>query len=92
MRSWGKSLEVQWLGLCASTTGGMGLIPAPGSGTKILHAVWQRQKKIKKKKDCVQSEVVLYQRVMFFRNAPRAFLKIVNMSDRSKIFSQDKAI
>ena len=29
----GTSLVVQWLGLCASTVGGLGLIP--GEGTKI---------------------------------------------------------
>ena len=38
-----NSLVVQWLGLQASTTGGMGLIP--GWGTKILegifHVTWQ---------------------------------------------------
>ena len=32
------SLVVQWLRLCASGAGGMGLIP--GWGTKIPHAVW----------------------------------------------------
>ena len=39
---------VQWLRLCASTTGGMGLIL--GQGTKILHAIWHRQNKTKQKK------------------------------------------
>ena len=34
----GNSLAVQWLGLCASTAGDMGLIP--GQGTKILQSVW----------------------------------------------------
>ena len=33
------SLKVQWLGLCASTAGGTGLIP--GGGSKILCAVVQ---------------------------------------------------
>ena len=42
----GTSLVVQWLGLCASTTGGTGLIP--GWGTRILHATWRGQKKKKK--------------------------------------------
>ena len=35
--SLGDSLVIQWLWLCPSTAGGMGLIP--GQGTKILHAV-----------------------------------------------------
>ena len=35
------SLEVQWLGLCASNAGGTGSIP--GRGTKILRAVWYSQ-------------------------------------------------
>ena len=39
----GNSLVVQWLGLCASTAGGMGLIP--GLGTKILQAARCSQKK-----------------------------------------------
>ena len=43
---WWTSLVVQWLRLCASTTGGLGSIP--GQGTKILHATWCNQK-IKKK-------------------------------------------
>ena len=39
LKSWrqGTSLVVQWLRLCASHAGGMGLIP--GQGTKIMHAV-----------------------------------------------------
>ena len=41
----GDSLAVQCLGLCASTAGGMGLIP--GQGTKILRAVQHSQKKNK---------------------------------------------
>ena len=45
----GNSLAVQWLGLHASSAGGMGLIP--GWGTKISHAVWCSQKKKKKKKE-----------------------------------------
>ena len=48
----GNSLVVQWLGLRASTAGGMGSIPGqgtkiPGWGTKIMHAVWHGQKKKK---------------------------------------------
>ena len=39
----GIPLTVQWLGLCASTAGGRGLIP--GQGTKILHATWLTQNK-----------------------------------------------
>ena len=38
----GTSLAVQWLRLCASTAGGMGLIP--GWGTKMSHATWHGQK------------------------------------------------
>jgi len=37
---------VQWVGLHASTAGGMGVIP--GQGTKILYALQQSQKKNKK--------------------------------------------
>ena len=37
----GTSLAVQWLRLCASDTGGVGLIP--GWGTKIPHATWSSQ-------------------------------------------------
>ena len=47
-RFWGTFLEVQWLRLHAPNVGGMGLIP--GQGTKILHAMWQHQKKGKKEK------------------------------------------
>ena len=39
----GTSLAVQWLRLCASTTGGTGLIP--GQGTKIPRAAQCSQKK-----------------------------------------------
>ena len=38
----GNSLVVQWLGLHASTAGGMGLIP--GWGTEMLCAAWCSQK------------------------------------------------
>ena len=38
----GISLAVQWLGLLASTAGGMGSIP--GWGTKVLHAAQCSQK------------------------------------------------
>ena len=40
-------MEVQWLGLCASTAGGVGSIP--GQETKIPHAVWHSQKQNKTK-------------------------------------------
>ena len=43
----GDSLAVQWLGLHASTAGGMGLIP--GRGTKIPQTVPHGQNKIKYK-------------------------------------------
>ena len=39
----GNSLTVQWLGLHASTVGGIG--STPGWGTKILHASQRGQKK-----------------------------------------------
>ena len=39
----GTSLEVQWLGLRASTAVDTGSIP--GWGTKTLQAVWRSQKK-----------------------------------------------
>ena len=35
----GRSLVVQWLGLCTFTTEGAGLIP--GQGTKIPQATWR---------------------------------------------------
>ena len=41
----GNSLVVQWLGLHASTAGGMGSIP--GRGTKGLQAAWYGQLKKK---------------------------------------------
>ena len=44
--SYGTSLVVQWLRLCASIAGGMGLIP--GWGNKIPHAA--QNKNLKKKK------------------------------------------
>ena len=42
----GTSLVVQWLRLCTSNAGGMGL--TPGRGTRILHAMLHGQKKKKK--------------------------------------------
>ena len=48
MKSSWDSLAVQWLELCASTAGGMGLIP--GQGTEILQATQHGQKQKKKKK------------------------------------------
>ena len=41
----GDSLVVQWLGLCASTAGGSGLIPGWGTIDKIPHAMHRGQKK-----------------------------------------------
>ena len=41
----GTSLEVQWLGLQASTAGAPGSIP--GRGTKILQASWEARKQNK---------------------------------------------
>ena len=48
----GNSLAVQWLGLCASTTGDTGSVP--GQGIKILHTLWcsqiNKHQSLKKKK------------------------------------------
>ena len=44
----GTSLQVQWLKLCASNAGDLCLIS--GSGTKIPHAWWLSQGKIKKER------------------------------------------
>ena len=44
--SWGTSIAVLWLKLCAFTEGGMGLIPS--LGTKIPHAILQGQNKLYK--------------------------------------------
>jgi len=45
----GKSLEVQWLGLCASTSTSLGSIP--GQRTKISQVEWcGKQNKTNKKK------------------------------------------
>ena len=41
----GNSMVVQCLGLCVSTTGGLGSIP--GQGSKIPHAAQQKKKKKK---------------------------------------------
>ena len=49
MKKAGNSLAVQWLELCASTAGGLGL--TPGLGTKILHAQWYSQKKKERRKE-----------------------------------------
>ena len=38
---------VQWLGLCTSTAGGIGLIP--GQGVKILQVAWYNKKKKRQK-------------------------------------------
>ena len=40
----GTSLAVEWLSLCASNTGGKGLIP--GQGTKIPHDAWHCPKNV----------------------------------------------
>ena len=47
----GNSLEIQWLGFCASTAGGPGSM-IPGRGTKIPQAAQCSQKE-KKKLSCV---------------------------------------
>ena len=41
-RHGGASLEGQWLRLCTSIAGGVGLIP--GQQTKVPHAAWHSQK------------------------------------------------
>ena len=46
---------VQWLGLCASTAGGLGSVP--GGGTKILQASHFGQEK-KKKKDSLLDQTL----------------------------------
>ena len=46
--TYGNSLTVQWLGLCAFTAEGLGSIS--GRGTKIPQAVWYGKKKKKEKK------------------------------------------
>ena len=38
--SW-TSLEVQWLRLCTSISGGVGVIP--GQGTRVPHAMWPKR-------------------------------------------------
>ena len=45
MASLGHSLVVQWLGLCASTSGTLGLIPALGTKTPQATQVGQKKKK-----------------------------------------------
>ena len=42
----GSSPVVQWLGLYASTEGGTGLIPGPGTKISQAYAVWDSQKKL----------------------------------------------
>ena len=45
-----KSLDVQWLGLCASTSTSLGSIP--GQGTKIPQVEWcGKQNKMRKKQN-----------------------------------------
>ena len=41
----GTSLAVQWLGLRASTAGGMGLIPGRETKIPTCHVVWPKKKK-----------------------------------------------
>ena len=45
----GTTLEVQWLRLCTSYPGGMGLMPA--LETKIPHAMGRNQKKEKERNE-----------------------------------------
>ena len=54
----GTPLLVQWLRLCASNAGDVGLIP--GWGTKISHAMWHGQKKKKEKKDIYLKKKLFY--------------------------------
>ena len=46
----GTFLVVQWLGLCASPTEGVSLIP--DQKTQISHVVWSKDKQKQKKKKC----------------------------------------
>ena len=46
---------VQWLGLCTSTAGGIGLIP--GQGVKILQVAWYNKKKKKAKNTFGRGEI-----------------------------------
>ena len=36
LKIWGNSLAVQWLGLCASIAGGVGVIPGQGTRSRVL--------------------------------------------------------
>ena len=58
-------LEVQWIGLWASTAGNMVLIP--GQGTKILQAVQHGQKKKKKqlKNKVVQPSILAFHEILY---------------------------
>ena len=51
----GTSLIVHWLGLCASTTAGTGLIP--GQGTKIPQAGLHGQKKKRERPKILEAKV-----------------------------------
>ena len=46
----GNSLEVQWFGLCVSTTGGTGSIPGLELRSRMLQRVRPKNQKIKIKK------------------------------------------
>ena len=57
-------LEVQWIGLWASTAGNMVLIP--GQGTKILQAVQHGQKKKKQLKNkVVQPSILAFHEILY---------------------------
>ena len=59
----GNSLEGHWLGQCASTVGGLGLIP--GQETRIEHVVQSGQNNIKKgERDCLLADRRLF--LLFF--------------------------
>ena len=58
----GTSLVAQWLRFCASTIGGVGLIP--GQGTKIPHATWCGQKKKEKRKENVHTHTYTHNGIL----------------------------
>ena len=61
------SLEVQWLRLCASYAGSIGLIP--GWGTKIPHTTWHSQKiKLKNKQTNIQSSLRIHSDARYRRD------------------------
>ena len=77
-REWpGNSLAVQWLGLQAFTTGGMG--PILGQRTKILHATWHPSPPPKNKREVTCTRVIDENKVdTFEKNFYRLNKAVVN--------------